>query len=454
MRQQLASLLLVVCMLALLLSACAGGSTTSSSSGGMNQPGLASGNSYINCPSSTNTTTARAETGKITLTVSGWSSTTAEDTLVQKNLRTFARLHPTIKIIWSPISSDYTTKMRANVASGTVPDVFYLQPSMSSEYISTGKLLNLAPYMAEAGVKASDYYPSLISPFSCASGQVYGLPKDWNTLGVYYNKSLFKQAGLAFPTSGWTWSNFQQDAAKLTKNAGTTRAVYGTVLSADLSRWGAILLQSGGSVLNTAGTEATFNNTAGVKALEYYASFFKHKTGALATSVGAAWNGDAFGQQRAAMVLEGSWLTPYLRETYANVNYGVAPLPTSNSGMRANLSYTNAWSAYSGTQHAYAAWQLIQYMTGPTVQTSQLDTGYMLPTIKSLSNASYFQSHPDFKVLFEAGAYSYADYYGPQDAMIHTMVANAIEEVLLNRESAQTALNNAALQVDAQLQEE
>ncbi len=171
-------------ILTFILAACGGGGTGSSSGpGGVSQQGLAGGNSYLSCPSSTNTTAAAPESGTVTLTVSGWSSSPAEDALVQQNLRNFEQSHPNIKVNWSPIPGDYPTKMRANVASGTVPDVFYLQPGMSSEYIGAGKLLNLSPYMARDGIKASDYYSALTNPFTCTSGQVFGLPKDWNSLG-------------------------------------------------------------------------------------------------------------------------------------------------------------------------------------------------------------------------------------------------------------------------------
>src|SRR6266702_2449025 len=237
-------------ILTFILAACGGGGTGSSSGpGGVSQQGLAGGNSYLSCPSSTNTTAAAPESGTVTLTVSGWSSSPAEDALVQQNLRNFEQSHPNIKVNWSPIPGDYPTKMRANVASGTVPDVFYLQPGMSSEYIGAGKLLNLSPYMARDGIKASDYYSALTNPFTCTSGQVFGLPKDWNSLGVFYNKQMFQAAGLSTPTASWTWDDLKADAQKLTKNPGTPNSVYGIVLSADASRWGAFLLANGGSVL-------------------------------------------------------------------------------------------------------------------------------------------------------------------------------------------------------------
>ncbi len=453
MRRRITSFASLVFILTLLLAACGGGSSGSGNgNNGVSQQGLTGGNPYINCPSSTNTTAAAPESGTVTLTVSGWSSTPAEDALVQQNLQKFETLHPNIKVNWSPIPGDYPTKMRANVASNTVPDVFYLQPSMSSEYIGAGKLLNLSPYMARDGVKASDYYSTLLNPFVCTSGQVYGLPKDWNSLGVFYNKQMFQAAGLAAPSAGWTWSDLQNDAQKLTKNPGTPHSVYGVVLSADLSRWGAFLNQAGGSVLNKDGTQAAFNSPQGVQALEFYDSFFKNNTGAMPTTVGAPWNGDAFGKQRAAMVFEGGWLIPYMASTYPNVQYGIAPLPIGPTGKPANLSFTNGWAAYSGTKHPEATWELIKYMTGSTVQESNLTAGFALPTLKSLANSPYLTSHPDLKVLFDAASYSYADYYGSQDTTIHTDLSNAIQEVLLNKASVQTALSNAATQINNQLQ--
>jgi len=449
MRRYFASLVIV---LALLLAACGSGSSSGSSNGGAATQGIASGNPYISCPSSTNTTAAAPVSGNVTLTVAGWTSTPAEDALVQSNLQKFEQLHPNIHITWSPIPGDYPTKMRANVAGGTVPDVFYLSPDMSSEYISASKLLNLSPYMARDHVSASNYYSALLNPFVCTGGQVYGLPKDWASLGVFYNKQMFQAAGVPFPSANWTWQDFQNDAAKLTKNAGSTNAVYGVSLSADASRWGAFLLANGGTMLNKNGTQATFNSQAGVSSLEYYDSFLKNHTGVLPTQVGAPWNGDALGKAKAAMTIEGPWLIPYMQTTYPNIQYGIAPLPVAPTGKRANLIFTNAWSAYSGTKYPEAAWELIKYMTGTTVQKSQLDAGFALPTIKGLANDPYFTQHPDFKVLFDAATYGYADYYGPQDLAIHNDLATALQAVMLNKQTAQSALNDAATKVNNTLQ--
>src|SRR5579859_560904 len=104
MRRYFASLVIV---LALLLAACGSNSSSGSSNGGAATQGIASGNPYISCPSSTNTTAAAPVSGNVTLTVAGWTSTPAEDALVQSNLQKFEQLHPNIHITWSPIPGDY-----------------------------------------------------------------------------------------------------------------------------------------------------------------------------------------------------------------------------------------------------------------------------------------------------------------------------------------------------------
>lgn len=435
------------------LSACgsSGGGSTGNGGGGGAQQGLTSGNSYNSCPSSSSTSAASPASGNITLTVSGFSSSPAEDALVQQNLNKFSQAHPNIKINWSPIPGDYPTKMRANVASNTVPDVFYLTPDMSAQYISAGKVLDLTPYMQRDNVSVNNYYTSLVNPFTCTSGHVFGLPKDWNSLGVFYNKQMFQAAGLATPTANWTWNDMQTDAQKLTKNPGSPNSVYGISLSPDASRWAAFLLSNGGTVLNKNGTQATFNNNAGIDSLTYYDSFIKNNTGTLPTGVGSPWNGDAFGKQRVAMAIEGGWLIPYMTQTYPKVQYGIAPLPVAPNGKRANLIFTNAWAAYSGTKYPNEAWQLIQYMTGQDVQASQLHAGFALPTLKSLANDPYFTQNPGLKVMFDSASYGYADYYGPQDTAIHNALATALQSVMLNKQTPQAALNDAATKVNNQL---
>ncbi len=450
------SLIPMFLMFLLILAACGGGGTdtggNSNSGGGGAQKGLTGGNSYIGCPGSTNTTAAAPEQGTVTITVAGATSSPAEEKLVVANLDKFQQLHPNIKINWQDIGTNYVDKMRANVAAGTVPDVFYLQPDMATEYIPAGKLLDLSPYLQRDKVSPTDYYASLLHPFSCKSGQIFGLPKDWNSLAVFYNKKMFQAAGVAEPTASWTWDDMRADAKKLTKAGNASNSVYGITLAADESRWGAFLFADGGTMLNGDGTQAAFNSQAGLDALNFYTGFQKDGSSVIPSSVGAGWAGDAFGKQRAAMALEGGWLIPYLSQQFPDVQYGVAPVPLAPNGKRADLIYTNAWAAYGNTKHADAAWQLIHYMASKDVQASQLHAGFALPSLVSMANDPYFQQNPGVKIMFDAANYGYADNYGPHDTDVKNATSSAIEKVLLGKADGKAALDNAASTVNNALQ--
>jgi multiple sugar transport system substrate-binding protein len=420
-------------MATLALTACGSGGGGGNGNTGSNVKGPK--NALINCPSSTNTTAASAESGNITLTVSGWTSTPAEDALVQQGLNGFMQQHPNIKVTWSPIPQNYQTKMRANVAAGAVPDV------------PAGKLLNLSPYMARDNVQPSDFYSSLMQPFDCADGTVFGIPKDWNSLGLFYNKTMVQNAGLGDPST-WTWTDLQNAAQKLT--AGK---VHGLALPADASRFGAFLFANGGQMLSSDGKQAAFNTAAGVAAAQFYTGFELNHTGVMPSDIGADWDGTAFGKQQVAMTFEGGWMIPFMQQSYPNVQYGIAPLPKSPTGNNDNLVYTNAWSASAQTQHPEAAWELIKYMTGASYQTQVLHDGFALPTLKSLANDSYFQQNPGVKVLQDGAANGHADFYGAADSQVHTQVANALQAVMLGKGTVQDELNSAAQTINTWIQQ-
>lgn len=429
--------------LVVLLAACgSGGGNTGTGSGGKGPT-----NALNACPTKTNTAAASPASGKIHLTVAGWSSSPAEDALVQQALNQFMQKNPDISITWQVIPGDYPTKMRANVSTGNVPDVFYLQPGMAQEYIKGGKLMNLSPYMARDNVPASDFYSSLMQPFDCADGTVYGIAKDWNSLGLFYNKTLFQQAGLGDP-SNWTWSDLQSAAQKLTK--GST---YGIALPPDASRWGAFLFANGGKMLSSDGQQAAFNSQQGIDATNFYTSFQLNKTGVRPGDVGAGWDGDAFGKQQVAMTFEGGWMIPFMSQSFPNVQYGIAPVPMAPDGKRGNLLYTNAWAAYSGTKNPDAAWKLIQFLTGAGHQGDVLHDGFALPTIKSLANDPYFQQNPGVAVLQQGANEGTADFYGAADSEVHTEVANALTAIMLGKSSVKDALNTAAQNVNTWIQQ-
>ncbi len=211
------SLLSIVALLAILVAACGG--TPAATSGTL---GPISGD----------------------IRISGWSSSPTEDALLTESINAFKAANPGVNVKWEPIAQDYETVLKTNLAAGTEADVFYADIFWIDSLMKTGKLLALDDLMAKTGTKKEDFVPSLINAFSY-NGKVYGIPKDFNTLGLVYNKDLFKAAGVAEPTNDWTWTDLQTAAKKLTSGS-----VVGLSLPADAARFVPFLWQAGGDLAN------------------------------------------------------------------------------------------------------------------------------------------------------------------------------------------------------------
>ena len=114
----------------------------------------------------------------------------------------FEALNPNVDVEITVIpSKDYWTKIQTQMSAGTGPDVFWVNGPNFQLYASNGQL---AP-LDDTGIETGDYPESLVDLYTY-DGSLYGAPKDFDTIGVYYNKALFDEAGLEYPAAGWTWA--------------------------------------------------------------------------------------------------------------------------------------------------------------------------------------------------------------------------------------------------------
>jgi carbohydrate-binding protein len=163
---------------------------------------------------------------KVTVRLSGWASSPAETALLESLLYKFSIENPDILVKYEPITGDYKQVLLTSIASGTEPDIFYVDIFWWLELAANDALLPLDNLMATSGVSRDDFIPALIDAFTY-KGKTYGIPKDFNTLGMFYNKALFDKAGLAYPTDDWTWDDLRAAAEKLTDLSDPNRPVYG-----------------------------------------------------------------------------------------------------------------------------------------------------------------------------------------------------------------------------------
>jgi carbohydrate ABC transporter substrate-binding protein, CUT1 family (TC 3.A.1.1.-) len=223
-------------------------------------------------------------------------------------------------------------KLQTELASNTAPDIFYLDSMPAPQLMSSGVLEPLDDYIKKYNVDVNDFEPALLSAFQW-EGKTYGLPKDFNTLALFYNKDMFKAAGINEPPK--TWEELRNVAKKLTKDG-----VKGLVLSADLARFDAFINQNGGSVYQDG--KVTLNLPQNAQALDFYVGLItKDKVADTPQNMGEGWNGDAFAAKKAAMAIEGGWMIPFLKEKAPDLNYGIAELPAGKQ--KSTMAFTVAY---------------------------------------------------------------------------------------------------------------
>jgi len=385
-----------------------------------------------------------------TLRVSSWGDT-SEQQVNKDALARFNQVYPDVKITYEPQPSNYQEKLLAQVAGGAEPDVFYVDPGLAYQFIPNNILLDVTPALQEAGRSKDDYFPNLINTFVGQDGKIYGLPKDFGSLAVFYNTDMVKTA----PKEGWTQDDMTNFVKENASGSGQTK-VFGFSADPDFERWGAFALANGGKIVDN--NKCAINSDIGVSTLDWWYGMYKDGNATQPSDVGASWSGEAFAKKRIASTAQGGWLIPFVNDPKANfgVKFDVAPLPVGKSGGKADLLFFNAWSASAKSKFPKAAAALVLFLASRENEGAILQTGFALPTLKGFENDPYFQGtdviNRASKILYATAEYGTPDYYGGiNDQKIKKAINDATLRVYAKQQTSKQALDQACQEVDALL---
>lgn len=206
---------------------------------------------------------------------------------------------------------NYWTLLEAGASGGEMPDVFWMHSQYSEKYMDQGILLDLTDYIAEdEGVDLSNYYDEITDLYSYENRQ-YALPKDYDTIALWYNKDMFDEAGLEYPDDSWTWEKLIETAQMLTKEDGTQ---YGFVGNTDANQEGFYnaVYSYGGYIINDEKTKSGYDDPKTLEAMEMYGELIK--TMPPQQTMAETGNIDLFMSNTAAMSMFGSWYAPTFKE--------------------------------------------------------------------------------------------------------------------------------------------
>lgn len=399
---------------------------------------------------------------KITLRVANWGLV-EENRIEEEVTAEFMQHHPMIEVQIESIPVNYKEKILTYIASGEPPDVFLLDSVIIPALLNKGILLDLKPYVDSLHIDLGAYFPNVLSIF--AKGEkLYALPKDFTPIVMYYNQTLFDQAGLAYPQNDWTWNDYLRLSQQLTKDFDGDNAIdqYGTVFTNYFYLWQPWVWMAGGDIFDGNGNSAIgyFDSPATERALQFLIDLrTKHRVApddlALKTGTGAT---GMFYSGRVAMISVGHWALPNLKKYMArgDLKIGVVPLPRPAGGELVTPIYAAGWCVPQATPHRDAALQLAAFLGSAQAAMRRSQTGIGVSAVKNVAQQQVAGDPYEVEQAFIESIPFGRQPWGTvidEFSRVEKMTENAVEEVMIGGRNIHEVFAETAQALDRELRD-
>jgi multiple sugar transport system substrate-binding protein len=280
---------------------------------------------------------------------------------------------------------EHLTRLSTAFASGDAPDVFLINYREYAPFAQRGAIAPVGPMLAERGVDFADYYEEPLRAFTY-DGALQCMPQNISSLVVYWNRALFRDAGVEPPRAGWSWSEFARTAEALTGDG-----VKGVGIDPSITRMAPFIWSSGGAIVDddAAPTRTTLHEPGARAALDAVADLVASGVTPTKDEVAAQGLVERFMTGKVAMVLSSRVEVPALREQ-AGLDFDVAGLPVI--GEPASVLHSDAYCVASGSPNQDAAARFIAYAVGRQGQTVTALGGRTVPSLRSVATSPAFLS--------------------------------------------------------------
>ena len=357
----------------------------------------------------------------------------------------FQKRNPKIRVDYIDVPGRISEKVLVSAMAGAAPEVFPITAFDAPLLLSKEIAEPLNNLLRKSKINIKDFDPRLVNTFRF-DDQIYGIPKKFDSLALFYNKDLFDKARVREPDDNWNWDDLYDASVKLAKRG----VKYSIMFSNPVQNFLPFVFANGARILNEENTEALIDSRESVEALDFYTGLFRKRLSAFSANVGLGWAGQAFVNGQAAMVFEGSWLISYINKAKRRLNYGVVRMPVSKTGRRGNLFFAQAYSIRSGlpTRAKMQSLALINFLTSEESQNLWLESGTGFPSRQSFGNSSFLAEHPEYLKVYKGIEDGKPYCLGPRGEENLKALEEAIKRVYPGGENPQDALRRAAREIN------
>ncbi|REE92919.1 ABC-type glycerol-3-phosphate transport system substrate-binding protein [Paenibacillus taihuensis] len=371
----------------------------------------------------------------------------------------FEKKYPGIKVNMTFVGTTGNTqasdKLLTAIAAYDPPDVALFDRFLISSWADKGALTDLTGYVEASQINPSDYYEATWKEVQYKNG-VYALPWGTDTRGMYYNKTLMKEAGLDPDKPPATIEELDAMAAKMfKKNANGSYSQVGFIpwlnqgfLYTQGWNWGGQWEKDG---------ELVPNDPKLIQALEWmtwYAKTYNMQSLDSFMNLTGQSGMNAFMTGKVGFVYDGNWLLNDLRKYTTKFEWGVAPMPAP-SGQKPS-TWAGGWSFVipKGAKHEKEAWAFIKFVTSKEGvlqwarrQTESNDITAMPAANKEL----HLEGNPNLKVFLDQMPKAYTRPVSPVEAFLWNETFRIQDLAINGKGTPQELFNQLKRNVNAEL---
>jgi len=345
--------------------------------------------------------------------VTFWGSP-EEIAIITNSISDWQAEHPHIKVIFEHTPyTGYDSKILTRIAGGAAPDIITTEVDYFVTFASKGVLENLNPYFESdpSGFSKEEFFDGIVSRFTRGE-QLLAVPRDIAPFAcVFYNKKLFDDAKIPYPTDDWTFDDMLRISRELTKKDTEGRVTqYGFYTWA----WKNFVYGFGGALVDDVEnpTRTYLAQPESIEGMQFYANLI-NVYGVMPTPVALTNLGMGidrlFARGQLAMFGSGIWETPGLRNY--DFEWDVVMFPKSKDGRRAFGTGGSGYAMLKSSKNKQAAWEVLKALTGVNGQEKFAQGGLAQPSRKAVAEGKYWAadttSKPaNKKMLNEAVSYS------------------------------------------------
>lgn len=348
--------------------------------------------------------------GATPVKVAFWGSP-EEIEIITNSIKDWQAAHPNIKIIFEHTPyTGYDSKILTRIAGGAAPDIIATEADYFVTFATKHVLEDLTPYFSQdSAFSQNDFFQTILQRFT-VDGKLYAVPRDVAPFAcIFYNKKLFDEAGITYPSDDWTWDDLLSSARALTKKDASGRITqYGFYGWA----WQNFVYGNGGGLVDDVKNprRTLIDDPKTVEGLQFYAdliNLYKVMPTPVALSNLGMGVDLMFASGRLAMFLSGIWESPGLRRY--QFDWDVAMFPKNSQGVRAFGSGGSGYAILKSSSHKKEAWEVIKALTGPNGQSQLAKQGLAQPSRVAVAESENWAKDPqppaNKKMLNEAVKY-------------------------------------------------